>query len=262
MPRIIKIGISQLSSTTDKNENLRKIRQVIDKSSADVVIFPEYAMADLSLVSPDKVREIAEPLDGPFISTVSEFAAKKSMYVIINFFEKEGQRIFNTNALISSKGEVLGTYSKTHLFDAYSFKESLFFSPGKRPSPVFDIKGIKIAMSICFDIRFPELYRIYAINGAEITFISAAWFKGPLKEETLAFLARTRAHENVFFVVVASHYGQNYVGRSMVVDPYGVVVSELGFGEKYAEVEIDADHVLEARNVLPLLKLRRTDLYG
>ncbi|MCC6032873.1 MAG: nitrilase, partial [Desulfurococcaceae archaeon] len=124
-----------------------------------------------------------------------------------------------------------------------------------------DIGKAKIAVAICFDIRFPELFRIYSLNGAELVVIPSAWFKGPLKEETLSFLARARAHENTIYVAVAVQYGDEYTGRSLVVDPWGTQILDLGVGEKYYELDVDIDLVSEVRKKLPVLQLRRTDLY-
>jgi len=91
--------------------------------------------------------------------------------------------------------------------------------------------------------------------------VPSAWFKGPLKEETLSFLARARAHENTIYVAVAVQYGDEYTGRSLVVDPWGTQILDLGVGEKYYELDLDIDLVSEVRRKLPVLQLRRTDLY-
>ncbi|MFN7105878.1 MAG: nitrilase-related carbon-nitrogen hydrolase, partial [Pyrobaculum sp.] len=170
-------------------------------------------------------------------------------------------RVYNTTVLVDSSGSVVGTYRKTHLFDAYSYRESDFVEAGGELSGVYVVRGVRVGFAVCFELRFPEVFRELALGGAELVAVPAAWYAGPLKEETLQLLARARAVENGMYVAVAALWGQRFTGRSMVVDPYGVVLAELGTGERYREVEIDPALVEEARRVVPTLRLRRPQLY-
>jgi len=260
--REVRLGILQFGSTRDKGKNVEKLRSLTSRCEADLIIMPEYAMAPITGLSPRELREVAEPVDGSFIQGIEGIAKECSSYIVVGMLELADAGVYNTAVLISPKGGVIARYRKVHLFDAYGYRESEYFLAGNSPSPVVDIGKAKVAMAICFDIRFPELFRGYALSGAEIVAVPMGWYRGPLKEETLLFLARARAHENTLYLGVSSQYSPEFVGRSMVVDPLGVVIADLGIGEKYLEVSIDIDLVYRARKILPVLKLRRADVYS
>ncbi len=260
--RVLKLGILQFGAVRNKEENLLKIKSLIKSPSSDLILLPEYSMSNITGCSPKDLAGIAEPLDGPFVRGLAEIAREYSTYVVAGVFEKVGVSVFNTAVVLSPNGDLVGKYRKVHLFDAYSYRESDYFMPGDEPSPIIDVGKAKVAIAICFDVRFPELFRMYALSGAELVAVPSAWFRGPLKEETLAFLARARAHENTMYLALSVQYSKDFTGRSMVIDPLGVVIADLGIGEKYAEVPIDLDYISEARKILPVLKLRREDIYG
>ncbi len=262
MVREFTIGLLQFGSTLDKNKNLEKISSMLKRVNADVIVLPEYSMFPISKLTPDEVFNLAESVDGPYVTELAKLAREHSTYVLATYFEKaERPKVFNSASLITPSGNVLITYRKIHLFNAYGYRESDYMIPGAKPSDVVQVKNVNLAVAICFDIRFPELFRTYALRGAELVLIPSAWYRGPLKEETLAFLARARAHENTIYVALAVQYSSEFTGRSMVVDPLGTVLLDLGVGEKYVEFTIDVDYIHEVRKALPLLNLRRPELY-
>ncbi len=264
MARQLTVGILQFGSTHDKSANLDKIRRLLRRASADLIIMPEYSMLNIVGLSPEKVYELSEDLNGNFIRGISKIATEYSAHVVVGVIIRSSNppKVFNTALLIGPSGDVWISYRKIHLFNAYGYRESDYMEYGSEPSPVVDIGKAKVAIAICFDIRFPELFRIYALSGAELIAIPAGWFKGPAKEETLSFLARCRAHENTVYIAIANQYSEHFTGRSMIVDPLGIVVADLGVGEKYSEHTIDIDYIYEVRKILPVLKLRRDDVYS
>ena len=264
MSRNLTLGILQFNASRNKNTNIEKIMEFLKDISADLVIVPEYSMANITGMTPPEVYKIAESIDGNYVSKLSRIAAENSTYMVLTLFEKTNKppKVYNTAILISPNGDVIGIYRKIHLFDAYGYRESDYMEAGLEPSPIIDIGKAKIALSICFDIRFPELYRIYALNGAELIAIPSAWYKGPLKEETLSFLARSRAHENTVYIAIANQYSQYFTGRSMIIDPLGTIILDLGIGEKYIEYTIDMNYIYEVRKTLPVLKLRKPHTYN
>jgi len=264
VPRSVVVGIIQAAPRRSKKETLEAVDKLLRGArEPSILVMPEYLMLDPTGLNAAKVAEAAEDLEGPWISFFREKAEELGSCIAATFFEKgAGGRVFNSLALIDGKGRIVGVYRKTHLFDAYGFRESTFTAPGDRLLEPLDFCGVKVGVAICFEIRFPEIFRRHAIAGAEMALVPAAWYRGPLKEETLRFLSQARAHENTLFLVVASNPGSNFVGRSMVVDPMGVVRVDLGPGEKYQEVKVDLDEVVEARKTLPVLRLRRPELYG
>ncbi|NPB00552.1 MAG: carbon-nitrogen hydrolase family protein [Crenarchaeota archaeon] len=259
------VGICQLSSCSCKNDNVRKLSTILEKylQKVDLVIVPEYFMFfDKKMFNnPQLVYEISEGLDGDFVKSMSRLCIDFNINILFTMFLRSGSRVYNSAILMSRDGSILTIYRKIHLFDAYGFSESHIFSRGFSPCKVVELCGFKIGIAICFDIRFPELFRHYALSGADVVLVPAAWFRGDYKEEILRFLAQARAHENCMYVIVCDQYSDIFVGRSMIVDPNGIVALDLGYGESYREYRLDRFLVELARERVPVLRLRRPLTY-
>lgn len=266
MTKNITIGIVQLEAGINKHDNIAKVRKLIDSKrnmNADIIVLPEYFMRPIDGLKPEELYSIAENLDGPFINNIVEIANEYFTNIIATLFEKTNNppKVYNTVVLVKPSGTILAVYRKIHLFDAYGHRESDYMLPGDKLSEIVEIKGTRIAFTVCFDIRFPELYRTYALRGVEIIISPSAWYKGPMKEETLRFLAQSRAHENTIYLVIANQTGKFFTGRSMIIDPLGTVIADLGIRETYNEFTIDVDYIYEVRRILPILELRKPSLY-
>ena len=261
MGDVLRIGIIQLEGVASKEGNLSKVRKLLRNARADLIVLPEYSMAPLPLISKEELARVAEPLDGPFVKGLADVAREKGASIIAGIYEKAGDGVYNTAVIISSDGDLVASYRKVHLYDAYGAKESDYFLKGEEPPPVVDIGGWRVSVAICFDLRFPELFRTAALRGADLFAVPAAWFRGDGKEEILHSLARVRAHENVAWLALAVQYGQHFTGRSALIHPMGYVVLDLGYGEKYVEAEISKEELGKAREILPLMKLRRPETY-
>lgn len=262
------VGLLQVGAHRDKQENMRKLESLlasVDLSRIDLLVVPEYLMADPTGMDREELYSVAEEIGGPWTDFFSKVASENGVFVVATMFERHPElrdgRVYNTALLIGDNGNVKAVYRKVHLFDAYGYRESSLMAPGSSPSPVVDVRGFKVAMAICFDLRFPELFRIYAIRGADLVAVPAGWYMGHLKEETLSVLARARSHENVFYTAVAVQYSSRFTGRSMLVDPLGVVTVDAGIGEKIVRGEVQRSILEEARKKLPLLGMRRPELY-
>lgn len=253
----------QFASGLNKLGNVERVRRLVKRVEADLVILPEYSMFVPDGLSPEEVYALSESLSGPFVQELSRLAEEFSSYVLAPVLERSETppKVYNTSTLISPRGAVVATYRKLHLMDALGVRESTYVVPGDGPSPIVEVAGARVAVAVCFDLRFPELFRLYALAGAEVVAVPAAWYRGPLKEEALHVLARARAIENTVYVAVANQYSDRFTGRSTAVDPLGVPLVDLGVGERYAEVVLDLDYLEEVRRQLPLLSLRREDVY-
>ncbi len=261
MGEVLRLGILQLEGVASKEKNLLKIRGLLSRASAELIILPEYSMAPLPHINKEELAKVAEPLDGPFVRELSSIAKEKGASIIAGIYEKADNGVYNTAVIISSNGELVASYRKVHLYDAYGARESDYFLKGGEPPPVVSIEGWRVSVAICFDIRFPELFRTAAIRGTELFAVPAAWFRGDGKEEILHALARVRAHENVAWLALAVQYGAQFTGRSALIHPMGYVALDLGYGEKYVETEISKKELGKAREILPLLRLRRPETY-
>lgn len=259
----MRIGIAQISSGKDKRRNLEKLEKAVEGSSADIIVTPEYFMYNPYGDPREKVYEEAEDLDGSFANAMKELSSRLGASILATLFTKNpsSRKIYNEALLFSPSGEISLRYRKAHLFDAYGYRESDFMDRGNEPSAIVEVKGSRIAAAICYDLRFPELFRTYALMGAELVLVPSGWYRGDMKEEILHILGRSRAHENTIFLVIADQYSDLFVGRSAVIGPMGEIISDLGSGEKYREVEIDLSEIQEAREKVPVLKQRNPNVY-
>ena len=262
-----RIAIVQMRSSEDKQENLKKSIEFITEAAskgADLVCFPEFQMAFSPSTQPaDKLANIAETVKGNFVSGLVAAARKNTIGVIATIFEKSEKqnRVYDTAVMISSTGKVSSVYRKLHLYNALGFKESAKLMPGKtiaRPTKT----GVgSVGLLICYDLRFPELSRILAVKGADVLVAPSAWVAGEMKGEHWQTMVKARAIENGSYVVAPDQLGNIYCGRSLAVDPFGVVLVDMGMREGVEVVGIDKARVQQVRKSLPLLKNRRTDVY-
>jgi predicted amidohydrolase len=159
--------------------------------------------------------------------------------------------VHNTLAVLSD-GRVAAAYRKVHLYDAFSFVESDTVSPGDGAPPVVEIGGVPVGFATCYDLRFPELFRVLQAGGAQVLAIASAWVRGPLKEEHWMTLLRARAIENVSYVVAADQIGRAGIGRSAAFDPFGLPLLDLGIADPgFATVDVLPERVAEVREMLP-----------
>ena len=157
-------------------------------------------------------------------------------------------------------GKITAKYRKTHLFTIPGYNESDIFTPGNE-FVVFPYKDFTIGLATCFDLRFPELFRKTVLKGAQIFLVPSAWYKGMYKEDQWLVLGQARALENGVFVVGVGNSAFPFIGRSYVADPLGRIRLDLGIGEKATIFKIDINELHTARESMPLLNLRRSDLY-
>lgn len=252
---VSKIGLIQLDVTSSKKENLQRVVAIIESAGdvSDLLVFPEYCMGyPKEGLSRNYLENMAEPLDGEFVTLVAEKSKEKQVATVIPIFEKDDGDVFDT-AVIIDHGKVKGGYRKIHLFDALGYRESELFLPGSKPV-LFNIRDMKFGVVICYDIRFPELVKSAVMSGARSVIVPSAWYRGPLKEEQWQTLLMARAQENTSYVIGVGNANEAFVGRSMVVDPLGVKVLDLGSGNRIGFCEIDDNRVTEAREKLPVLK--------
>jgi len=226
---------------------------------ARLVIFPEYMSFFADPLGPAFARN-AEPLDGDFVDALAEAARHHGVFIVAGLVETTGEpkRFSNTLVAVDPSGDVVATYRKQHLYDAFGARESEWVVPGALEKPdVFDVDGIAVGLQTCYDLRFPEVTRRLADAGAELVAVPAEWVRGPLKEHHWRTLLTARAIENTLYVAAADHTPPIGVGSSMVVDPMGVAVAEIGEAAGVAVAEVSAERVKAVRELNPALALRR-----
>ena len=264
-------AIVQMKSSINKQDNLieslKYIKEAADRQ-ADYIFFPEFQMAFSSNTQTlDELYKTAETLsDSKFIKRLCQYSKKYKIGIIGTFFEKnpykKDKRVFDTAFSTDKNGKIVSVYRKLHLYDAFGFKESLKFSRGDKIPKLITTPIGKMGLMICYDIRFPELSRILTVNGSDIIVIPSGWIHGIMKEEHWITMLKARAMENGVYVIAPNQVGNIFCGRSMIVDPLGSILTDLGDKIGVEFVEIQRERIDEIRKTLPLLKNRRTDIYN
>ncbi len=263
MPKTIKLGLLQIKTGPDKRDNLEKVSGLIDDfdDRPDIVITPEYLMGlREGEITTGILEENAESLESEFVQTLAGKAEELGVAMLLTTYRPVEGDFFNSSVFVDSEGEVRAVYDKIHLFDAFEHKESEFFRHGE-DVVVFDWGDYKIGLATCFDLRFPELFRIMQIKGADIVLVPSGFYQGSYKSNQWRTLIGARAHENNFFVAGVNQPQPYFVGESMVCSPLGYEVDKLGVGEESKIVEIRMGEVEEAKNNMPIIDLLRSDIY-
>jgi predicted amidohydrolase len=254
----VKIAAVQLSVIdNDPHATIAKAEKAIRLCvDADLVVLPEIWLTGFMCF--DRYAADAQPLNGPLITRLKTLAKElKVMLHTGSFVEKNGDHLYNTSVLISEDGEILGIYRKIHLFGFQSQEEDIR-TPGDTPVVVKTRFG-NLGMATCFDLRFPELFRAMVDLGADMFLVCSAWPYPRL--EPWIMLNRVRALENQCYLVCANCCGMNngiqFVGHSMVVDPWGTVLAGAGDEETVVETRIELSKTAEARSHFPGLAGRK-----
>jgi deaminated glutathione amidase len=268
-----ELGVAavQLNSQAELGQNLEQARQQVRRAAsrgAELVVLPE----NFAFFGPElEKRAHAQPLDGAIGSALADMARESSVFVVGGGFpERSGdaERPHNTLLVVGPDGKSLAAYRKIHLFDVElgaggSYSESAATKAGA-DVVVVDIAGFKIGLSICYDLRFPELYRALAEQGAEVLLVPAAFTLHTGKDHWHVLL-RARAIESQAFVVAAAQQGlhpggkQTY-GHALVADPWGTVLAEAADGVGVACATLERARLEAVRRSLPSLNHRRLGL--
>jgi predicted amidohydrolase len=268
----VKVGLVQLNSQYDKEANLAAAADAIATlatAEADLIVLPE--MFNHRWTDEANVGQ-AEPIPGPSTAWAGAQAREHGVNLHLgSLIERRRGALYNTSVLFDRHGRELARYSKIHLFDVCLpdgtvYRESGVVTAGGSVVTV-DCEGVRLGLSICYDLRFPELFRALALRGAHLLVVPAA-FTTPTGISHWEPLLRTRAIENGCYVAASGQWGPSAAGKapsyghSMVVDPWGVVIAECGEGVTTVLAEIDLEHLRAVRSRMPLLEHRRPDRFG
>ena len=256
----LKIALAQFFVKETSEENLEIVRDLIQKAydaGAKLLVLPEGIIARKPGVG-SWSREHAEPLDGPFVTGVVKATEGKDIAVVGTVHIKvPGETRVHNDLIVARNGKLETVYTKLHLYDAFKGKESDNVVPGTAVPELVKIDPFTAGFMTCYDVRFPELARKLALNGADLLVLPAAWVKGPLKEMHWDINVRARALENTCWMAAVSECGPVNIGSSKVVNPLGVVTAQAGVTDELLFAEIDHDLVNSTRNALPVLENRR-----
>jgi predicted amidohydrolase len=268
----LRVACVQLASGPDKAANLARAEIGIRDAAArgaQLVALPEKWNA---IGDPEVLHANAEAIDGPTLTAVRGWASELGIWILAGSIvvrEPGEAKLRNLSVLVRPSGEIVAQYAKMHMFDVdvagVAYRESDAELPGDAIVTA-DVDGVTLGMTICYDVRFPELYRILALRGARIITVPAA-FTLMTGRDHWEVLLRARAIENQCFViapdVIGDHGGGKVsYGRSMIIDPWGTVIAQAGDAEAVIVADLDLGMVDRVRASIPSLATRRGDAYA
>lgn len=269
---LLRVAVVQMNSQDDKTTNIDTALDLIDRAAstgARLVTLPEV----WTYLGPDNGNhDAAEAIPGPTVERLADRAQRHGIYLHCgSVYERApGEpRLFNTTVVLDPAGKIVARYRKIHMFDvdlegSESYRESATMVPGDE-IVTFDLDGITVGLAICYDLRFPELFRILALKGAEVVILPAAFTMRTGKDHW-DVLIRARAIENQVFMVAPGQVGQHppgnwCFGRSLIVDPWGVVLATAPDEATVITADLDRAGLRKIRRQVPSLANRMPDRY-
>lgn len=267
----IRAAAVQLSSTPDRDRNLQAADRLVRaaaRGGAELVVLPEKWPV---LGTSQQTAAAAEPLDGPSLEWARSVASELGIELVAGSISEQvpGESNANLSVHIGPDGEDRARYRKIHMFDVEvggtRYRESEHEQPGGEAVLTHTQNGVEVGMSVCYDLRFPELYRALAVQGARVLVVASAFTLATTREHW-EILLRARAIENQAFVVAANQVGEHAPGlrsggRSMIVDPWGVVLAQAADEETFALADLNLERLAEIRRTMPSLANRRPEAY-
>ncbi|RPK54833.1 (R)-stereoselective amidase [Streptomyces sp. ADI96-02] len=267
----MRIALSQITTGPDPERNLGLLRAEARRAAAEdarVIVFPEAAMACFGT----PLAPLAEPLDGPWATSVRLLAEESGLVVVAGMFTPAPDgKVANT--LLATGPGVEAAYDKIHLYDAFGYAESDAVAAGSEVVTI-DVDGVRIGLATCYDVRFPELFRAHADAGAVLSVLPASWGAGPGKREQWELLIRARALDATLFLAAvgqadpaasddgagggpAGSTAPTGIGHSAFVGPDGTVRQRLGAAPGMLVADVDPQEVASVRRTIPVLANRR-----
>jgi omega-amidase len=237
--------------------NMEKVAAEAARRGSHLVVFPELWSSGYAL---DRAAEYASVLNSGIFAQISKVATQNKICIVGSTLEKRGLEFANSASFFAPNGRMLGVYRKIHLFGL--MEEDRYLQAGSSPL-LLDVPWGKTALAICYDLRFPELFRRYAVEEARVVIIPAEWPLARIEHWRALLIAR--AIENQCYMIATNTTGQIgdtvFGGHSMVVDPWGKIIAEAGEEPMLLTVEVELDRVDEVRQAIPIFDDRRPDTY-
>jgi N-carbamoylputrescine amidase len=268
----MKIALIQQRATRDKQQNIARGLANLEAAARNGAALACYAELAFEWFHPQHpatgdVRALAEPLDGPLVSAFRNKARELGIVVVLNLFERDGERTFDSSPVIDADGSLLGITRMVHITEYACFHEQGYYTPGDTGVPVFRTRAGNVGVAICYDRHFPEYMRALALAGADLVVVPQAGAVGEWPEGLYEAEMRVAAFQNGYFVALCNRVGREdcleFAGESFACAPDGSVIARAGQGTEeilFAEVDLASAANSHARQLF--LKHRRPELYG
>jgi N-carbamoylputrescine amidase len=269
---MVRIALVQQHASTDKAANVARGLAAVDEAAragAGLVCFAELAFEPFypQRVANGDVQRHAEGIPGPVTEVFAERARRHGIVMVLNLYERDGARTFDSSPVIDADGRLLGVTRMLHITDYPCFHEQGYYAPGDRGMPVYETAAGRVGVAICYDRHYPEVMRALALNGADLVVVPQAGAAGEWPDGLYEAEMRVAAFQNGYFVALCNRVGREecleFAGESFVCAPDGTIVGRAPRGEDailYADVDPAACRESHARRLF--LQHRRPDLYA
>ncbi|UCH62856.1 MAG: carbon-nitrogen hydrolase family protein [Fidelibacterota bacterium] len=268
----LKIALVQQRATQDRQANRQRGFQAVEEAAekgAQVICFSELAFDPFypqEPASPEKL-DLAEPIPGPTTETLASMAAELGVVLVLNLFERDDDRTYDTSPVIDADGRMLGSTRMIHITDYPCFHEKGYYAPGDHGAPVYTTAFGSIGVAICYDRHYPEYMRALALGGAEVVFIPQAGSSGEWPEGLFEAEMQAAAFQNGFFIALCNRVGSEprltFTGKSFVCAPDGHMIDQAGEGtEEILLCDLDLKQVSHSPARRLFLRDRRPELYS
>ena len=268
----MKLALVQQHCSDDKEDNVARGLEAVSlayEKGADLICFAELAFEPFypQHDNPGDPLSLAEPIPGPITRRFAEAAAKYNVAIVLNLYEREKERAYDSSPVIGPDGQILGVTRMIHITDYDCFHEKKYYAPGDRGAPVYETPFGNIGVAICYDRHYPEYMRALALQGADIVLIPQAGAVGEWPEGLFEAEVRTAAFQNGYFAALCNRVGEEpritFAGESFVSDPSGNIIERAGSGtEEILYADIDLTQVKKSHAKQLFLPDRRPELYG
>ncbi|MGI9175722.1 MAG: nitrilase-related carbon-nitrogen hydrolase [Rhodothermales bacterium] len=267
----MKIALIQHQPTSDLDQSRQRGLDALEEAAAqgaDLVVYPELAFTPFypqHRAEPD-VHALAEPVPGPTTEAFQKAAQRLGVVVVLNLYERDGDRAYDTSPVIDADGSLLGKTRMMHITDYDGFHEQGYYAPGDTGAPVYDTAAGRLGVSICYDRHYPEYLRALALGGADLVVVPQAGTVGEWPDGLYEAELRVAAFQNGYFMALANRVGEEerltFAGESFVTDPFGRVVAQAPTSQEtilYADLDLSRCAEAPARRLF--MKDRRPEAY-
>jgi predicted amidohydrolase len=268
----VKLALVQQHASTDKTDNIQRGLRAVDeavKQGADLVAFPELAFERFYPQRPADANplRLAESVPGPLTESFAERARRHGVVIVLNLYERDGDRAFDCSPVIDADGVLVGRTRMVHITDYACFHEQGYYTPGDTGAPVYDTRAGRIGVAICYDRHYPEYMRALAVAGADLVVVPQAGAVGEWPDGLYEAEMRVAAFQNGYYVALCNRVGDEecltFSGESFVCGPDGVVIERApALKDAILYATVDLPSVLRSHARRLFLRDRRPDLYG
>jgi predicted amidohydrolase len=268
----MRIALVQQRATSDRQANVKRGLEALRaaaENGANLVCYPELAFEPFYPQRPagPDVRSLAEPVPGPITEAFQAEAAGLGVVVVLNLFERDGNRAFDTSPVIDADGRLLGRTRMIHVTEYPCFHEQGYYTPGDTGAPVYDTNVGRLGVAICYDRHFPEYMRALGVAGADLVIVPQAGSVGEWPEGLYEAEMQVAAFQNGYFTALCNRVGEEecltFGGESFVCAPNGMVIAKAPAGEEtilYTDIDLGKVQRSHARRLF--FRHRRPDIYG